>query len=335
MVRSFARRAMPAPALDHDVRSDQQMAADFLSYLQSESADPVAYEVEPTQLSGGADARLYRYKLVGQQPRVLRILRPNREVEELRYYQFVHQTLKRHGLKVPAIHSVCGDQSFLGGVFAVMDLVSGRPLCEQDPDLHGKVLGESMAHMHELDVRPVIDAFRESGIPKDAFLSPALLEQWLDGAAKNFPWTFELVGWLRNHLPLAERELSVIHGDYHGGNLMFENGSVTGVLDWGFFVADSALDLANMMNGYLIWAPQCSKDVPPDFWQRIVDGALKSYRIIRSVNYEYIKAFRVLHLLGPLCRASFYPEFMRKPESQREYLAFIEQTTGLKLSPAG
>ena len=335
MVRSSERRTMPAQALDTEVRSDQQIAADFLSYLQSDASDRVAYELEPTRLTGGADARLYRYKLIDQEPRVLRILRPNREVEELLYHQFVHQTLKQHGLKVPAIHSICGDQSVLGGVFAVMDLVSGRPLYEQDPDLYAKVLGESMAHMHELDVRPVIDAFREAGIPEEAFLSPTLLEQWLDGAENNFPWTFELVDWLRNHLPLAGQELSVIHGDYHAGNLMFENGSVTGVLDWGFFVADSALDLANMLNAYLIWSPQRLKEVPPDLWQRIVDGALKSYQVIRSVNHECIQAFRVLHLLGPLCRASFYPEFMRRPESQREYLAFIEQTTGLKLSLAG
>ena len=38
------------------------------------------------------------------------------------------------------------------------------------------------------------------------------------------PWAADLVAWLRDHLPLDGENLAVIHGDYHGGNLMFENG---------------------------------------------------------------------------------------------------------------
>ena len=42
---------MTAPCLEAECKSDQQIAADFLSYLQSEVEDPVAYEVEPTRLT--------------------------------------------------------------------------------------------------------------------------------------------------------------------------------------------------------------------------------------------------------------------------------------------
>ena len=85
---------MSALALETDCRSDQQVAADFLSYLQSGTSDRVAYEQEPTRLTGGADARLYRYKLIDQEPRVLRVLRPARQAEELMYLQLVHQMLR-------------------------------------------------------------------------------------------------------------------------------------------------------------------------------------------------------------------------------------------------
>ena len=30
------------------------------------------------------------------------------------------------------------------------------------------------------------------------------------------------MAWLRDHLPLDAENLAVIHGDYHGGNLMFK-----------------------------------------------------------------------------------------------------------------
>ena len=325
---------MPAP--ETEFRSDQRIAADFLPYLQSEFEDPVAYEVEPTRLTGGFDARLYRYKLVGQEPRVLRILRPAREAEELLRHQFVHQMMNQQGLKTPVIHRVCGDKSVLGGVFAVMDLVPGKPLIEQKPELHAKVLGESMATMHELDVRPIIESFRRAGVPDELFLSPVVDQKSLDFCEQNIPWASSLIGWLRDHLPLDGQDLSVIHGDYHGNNLMFENGSVSGVLDWAFRISDPALDLANTMNDYLVFVRQIDLPGSHRFWEQIVNEALKAYQAIRPLNHERIKAFRVLHLLGALTAgaAAVGPEFMRKPESQREYLALIEQKTGLKLSPS-
>ena len=334
MVSSSEPKPMPEPELEF--RSDQQIAADFLSYLQSEFEDPVAYEVEPTRLTGGFDARLYRYKLVGQEPSVLRILRHAREAEELSHHQFVHQMLNQQGLKTPVIHRVCGDKSVLGGVFALMDLVPGQPLIEQTPELHAKVLGESMATMHELDVRPIIESFRRAGVSDELFLSPGIDQRSLDFCEQKMPWASDLIGWLRDHLPLDGQDLAVIHGDYHGNNLMFENGSVSGVLDWAFRISDPASDLANTMNDYLVFVRQIDPTTSSHFWEQIVDGALKAYQAIRPLNHMRIKAFRVFHLLGALTvgAAAIGPEFMRKPESQREYLALIEQTTGLTLSPS-
>tara|TARA_B100000524_G_scaffold301919_1_gene176646 strand:- start:325 stop:492 length:168 start_codon:yes stop_codon:yes gene_type:complete len=54
------------------------------------------------------------------------------------------------------------------------------------------------------------------------------------------------------------------------------------------------------------------------------------------LNHEHIKACRVFHLFGALTAglAGGGIEFMRKPESQRDYLSFIEQATGIRLSPS-
>ena len=51
------------------------------------------------------------------------------------------------------------------------------------------------------------------------------------------------MAWLRDHLPLDAENLTVIHGDYHGGNLIFKNGSLSGVLDWSFCISGPALIL--------------------------------------------------------------------------------------------
>ena len=58
------------------------------------------------RLTGFFYASLYRHKLVSKESKVLRILRPECEVEELVYHQLVHRTLNQQGLKTPVIHHV-------------------------------------------------------------------------------------------------------------------------------------------------------------------------------------------------------------------------------------
>ena len=82
--------------------------------------------------------------------------------------------MNHRGLKTPVIHHVCADKLVWGGVFADMDLVPGQPLMEQKPELHAKVLGQSMATMHELDVRPIGGSFRRACVPDEVFLSPVI-----------------------------------------------------------------------------------------------------------------------------------------------------------------
>ena len=142
-----------------------------------------------------------------------------------------------------------------------------------------------------------------------------------------------MIGWLRDQLPLADLDRAVIHGDYHGNNVMLEHGAVTGVLDWGFAIADPAVDLANMTNVYLVFAQQLDPGVSPHVREQGVDGVFKAYEAFRPVNQKRIQAFRVLHLFGAFAGAATGPEFMRRPESRREYLSLIEQTTGFTLSP--
>ena len=128
----------------------------------------------------------------------------------------------------------------------------------------------------------------------------------------------------------------MIHGDYHGGNLMFKNGSLSGVLDWSFCISNPAVDLAHTMNDYLVFILQIGWGMSSHLWEQIMDGVLQAYQAIRPLNLEHIKACRVFHLFGALTAglAGGGIEFMRKSESQRDYLSFIEQTTGIRLSPS-
>ena len=255
---------------------------------------------------------------------------------ELLHHQVVHQILNQQGLNAPVIHHVCADKSVLGGVFAVMELVPGQTVFGLDPELHAKAVGESMATMHELDVMPIVESFRRAGVPDERFLDPLLHQKAFDYFEEKTPWAADLLAWLRDHLPLDGGNLAVIHGDYHGGNLMFENGALSGVLDWSFCISDPAVDLAHTMNDYLVFIPQIECGMSSHLWEQIMDGVLQAYQAIRPLNHEHIKACRVFHLFGALTAglAGGGIEFMRKPESQRDYLSFIEQATGIRLAPS-
>tara|TARA_B100002051_G_C16636309_1_gene586120 strand:+ start:597 stop:1025 length:429 start_codon:yes stop_codon:yes gene_type:complete len=140
---------------------------------------------------------------------------------------------------------------------------------------------------------------------------------------------------LRDHLPLDDENHNVIHGDYHGGNLTFNNGSISGILDWSFCISDPAVDLTSTMNIYLIFTRQIDPTVSPHVCEQFVDGVLEAYQANRPLNHERIKFFRVFHLFRVLALgvAAVGPEFLRKPSSQCDYLAFIKRITGLTLSP--
>ena len=167
-------------------------------------------------------------------------------------------------------------------------------------------------------------------------MDPFVRQKALGFFEEKTPWASDLMAWLRDHLPLDAENLAVIHGDYHGGNLMFENGSVSGVLDWSFCISDPAVDLAHTMNDYLVFIPQIGWGMSSHLWEQIMDGALQAYQAIRPLNHEHIKACRVFHLFWALTAGLTGGgiEFMRKPESQRDYLSFIEQATGIRLSPS-
>lgn len=252
------------------------------------------------------------------------------------HHQVVHQILNQQGLNAPMIHHVCADKSVLGGIFAVMELVPGQTVFGLAPELHAKAVGESMATIHELDVRPIVESFRRAGVPDERFLDSFVRQKALGFFEEKTPWAADLMAWLRDHLPLDAENLAVIHGDYHGGNLMFKNGSLSGVLDWSFCISGPAVDLAHTMNDYLVFIPQIGWGMSSHLWEQIMDGVLQAYQAIRPLNHERIKACRVFHLFGALTAglAGGGIEFMRKPESQRDYLSFIEQATGIRLSPS-
>jgi aminoglycoside phosphotransferase (APT) family kinase protein len=145
------------------------------------------------------------------------------------------------GVPVPRMRLYCEDASVIGTPFYVMDFVPGRifddPLLPGlSPDERSAVyleMGERLAALHAFDWRAagLEDFGRHAGYVERQ------LARWgkpfAPGGGADSPLMSRLLEWLAGRLPAAD-EVSLTHGDYRLGNLIYAPGAprVLAVLDW-------------------------------------------------------------------------------------------------------
>jgi Ser/Thr protein kinase RdoA (MazF antagonist) len=153
-----------------------------------------------------------------------------------------HELVERLALEiVPVpIRASNGATFFVHDRFAVSVLpyVSGRPAAPGD----GPAVAHALGRVHEaaarvvLAQRPTVPALAEVEWPPARL--PGHLERWLPTLEAAREWA---IGWTRT----LTAPSSPIHGDFFPGNVLVEDGRVTGVLDWEEARVDwPAIDLA-------------------------------------------------------------------------------------------
>ncbi len=107
------------------------------------------------------------------------------------------------------------------------------------------VLADTMAALHALDARIVLDQLTAAGCTATQFGAEAALLE-IESQVPNLPaggmTGFE---WLLKHRPAPPARPAVCHGDLHAFNLLAVDGKITAVLDWELAtVADNEFDVA-------------------------------------------------------------------------------------------
>ncbi len=141
--------------------------------------------------------------------------------------------LNSAGLPVPAIPAVSAEFVIDGRPFVLMEAVSGDRIeivAGREP---ARAIGESavrvLKRLHELPVE-------KTGLGDEPAMTLAgELARWEWLMARAAPDLTgrapELAALLRESFP-AERQPTLVHGDYHMGNMLFTGAEVTAVLDW-------------------------------------------------------------------------------------------------------
>jgi aminoglycoside phosphotransferase (APT) family kinase protein len=157
----------------------------------------------------------------------------------------VMAALAGHGVPVPAMLTLCEDESVVGRAFYVMSFVDGRVLWDQSlPGMtrseRGAIYDEMnrvIAALHCVDIAAA--GLSDYGRPGNYFDRQIARwgKQYQASVTQPIEAMDRLIDWLPAHMPASARDetkVAVVHGDYRLDNLVFHSTEprVLAVLDW-------------------------------------------------------------------------------------------------------
>ncbi len=143
---------------------------------------------------------------------------------------------------VPEVLLLCEDDAVLGTPFYLMARVKGRVFhdCALDdvvPDERRAIyfaMAETLATLHA--IRPSDVGLADFGRPGGYFQRQLARwsGQYFESSGARIPEIDRLIDWLNVSMPVDDGALSIAHGDFRLGNLMFHptEPKVVAVLDW-------------------------------------------------------------------------------------------------------
>jgi aminoglycoside phosphotransferase (APT) family kinase protein len=216
----------------------------------------VTFAELPVRLGGGFFAENHAFRLAGVSPPwdgplVVRLF-PSSAPPELAFREAAVQTvLADQGYPAARVVLFEEEARLLSRRFFVMERLPGRPM------MGGIRIGELarsgwrlftrladvtatlQAWLHRLDARPLLAELGDTpaGIERWFVTLETQVNEGADGLSDGLQW-------LIDHRPASPVRASICHGDLWGGNVLTQDGHVTGVLDWTVAtVADPALDV--------------------------------------------------------------------------------------------
>jgi aminoglycoside phosphotransferase (APT) family kinase protein len=265
--------------------------------------DALAYALPPRPLGGAAFSEVLELELVHAPDPfagrlVLRLYPPTADPALPRYECAVGAGLASTDVPVPRVLLADTTPELLGRPFTLVPRLPGRPflrgvrwdLFARDfPRLlvrWGRTAAGVLARLHACDPSALEAAARAEGLDRALISTRRHLDAIEDRLASvGAEGVIDGVLWLRDREPPRAVRPSIVHGDLWAGNVLFERGALTGVVDWDrVAIGDPALDIGFAKAGLaLIPAPF---PPPPPIRQAVHGGAVL---IARDLHREYAR----------------------------------------------
>ena len=323
-----------------NVQEVNVLSAKLISYLRAKLGNPALDFASPlTRLQGGYETSTYRLELDGATdelsgPLVLRLYPQFYGTRSAIWESTVQDILAGEGYPVAQVHVICTDMSILGGAFFIMDHLPGQPLVAAPRENVPGLLGKTHAELHDIDPGPLIKTLDDKGIAEYDYRLTSRFD-WLRDRADKLPWIRQGVNWLLDNRPPEPQRLAVCHGDFHALNILYADGKITGVLDWGGFAfADPVFDVANSIVLITISGKHLAASMG-DFssvdWDLVADLYLAAYRTHRSLDDTNLGYYRVRRCVMSLVQGVEGQKVWQHPLIVRDLLLTIHDVTGIAI----
>src|SRR5262249_43962750 len=228
----------------HERGSSEYPDEPLLTYLRARlQRAEAAYLRPPVPIAGGFDTRIYALQLVHVPPAfsgrlIVRIFRDTNGGQRATTEGALQNALADAGYLVPRVVDVCTDATVLGGAFTLMHYVEGQTLLTAmtRPSMLWRaphLLASAHARLHALDPLPILMALEKAGVPSSLTrIEDVLVRLQARTQVRGLEGLLPGCAWLAAHRPPAIGRASILHGDFHPGNVLVANGAVTGVIDW-------------------------------------------------------------------------------------------------------
>ncbi|WP_417433722.1 phosphotransferase family protein [Hoeflea sp.] len=154
----------------------------------------------------------------------------------------VMKALAENNVPVPKVYGLSGEDSAIGRMYFVMELVEGRIFWDPALPEVGKReraaiydgMNDVLARLHKVDVE--VAGLADYGRPGNYFARQIRRwsEQYIASKTEELPEMDRLMEWLWDNLPDDDGIVSVVHGDYRLDNMIFSahGGEVLALIDW-------------------------------------------------------------------------------------------------------
>ena len=222
-----------------------------------------------------------------------------------RQYPLLSQ-LRRMGLPVPNVPWASDDEHWVGAPFIVMERLPGKSLFIWEPGIPGPFepywleAARLLARIHRgVDARDLLEWESPQTLPSEIDRWRDLIRHTADPADRDA--AYEVYDSLQKTMP-TESELGLIHGDFQPGNILFEDGAVSALIDWDLAgVGPRHIDLGwlLMMADVDAWSPSFAPKMPASKCAILQEYSAAGARVPPDVDwYHALACFRMAVITG-------------------------------------
>jgi len=280
---------------------ESELFNDLLEYLRTQlNTNKIEYKEKPVLIPRGFATDKYVFTLNNApehltQPLLVRIFRKTMRKGYAEGEAKIQNELHNIGYPVPRVFFACSDKIVLGREFTVMEYKKGVTLRETGrPDIP-ELIGRLQAELHSIDPSTLMKTIT----PELGGTIRYSITEYLDEFIRknNHARLFPALRWVLDNRPPSETSV-ICHGDFHADNILWDNDTVSAVLDWGAFrFEEPAWDIAYIIVKLRAFFPQGYPDIPINEY---VDRYFRSYNERRKIGldrFSYFKAVGALNFL--------------------------------------